>query len=134
MKWNLWDLRLFSLLYNQGNLLLSLWCKHSAKTEEWPNQNWNQNITTNADHRNVHLASLIPNSSNAKPADLDTRGYSQAIREQSVLADAIGFYFARDSWDNSTEIGENTLYEGPFTLREEDPSTRKNLEGRATFR
>lgn len=85
-------------------------------------------------HRKVHLASLIPNSSNAKPADLDTRGYSQAIREQSVLADAIGFNFARDSWDNSTKVGENTLYEGSFTLREEDPSTRKNLEGRATFR
>ena len=107
MKWNLWDLRLFSLLYNQGNLLLSLW---------------------------FNLASLIRDSSNAKSADLDTRGCSQAIREQSVLADAIGFYFAPDSWDNSTEIGENTLYEGPFTLREEDPSTRKNLEGRATFR
>ena len=50
------------------------------------------------------------------------------------MADAIGFNFARDSWDNSTKVGENTLYEGSFTLREEDPSTRKNLEGRATFR
>ena len=50
------------------------------------------------------------------------------------MADAIGFDAARDSRDNSTEFGENTLYEGPFTSREEDPSTRKNLEGRATFR
>lgn len=81
----------------------------------------------------MHLISLSRNSSNAKPADLDTRGYSQAIHEQSVLADAIGFNFARDSGDNSTGIDENTFYEGPFTLRKEDPSTRKNLEDRTTL-